>query len=98
MNVINTIAVMDKIIVKVLVEQTEVTSGGIIVPEVAKDQLKPQGYGEVLSTGNDVREISTGDIIMFNKHAGMDIIIDRSVCKVLKYEEVYGISEKGKAE
>jgi len=82
---------MDKIIVKVLVEQEEMTKGGLIVPEIAKGSLTPQGHGEVLSIGDLVEEINVGDIVMFNKHGGMDIILDRHVCKVLKYDEVYGI-------
>jgi len=93
MNELNAIAVNDKIIVKLLDEENK-TEGGIIVPEVAQGKLRPQGMGEVTSVGELVKEIGVGDIIMFNKHGGMDIILDRNLCKVLKYDEIYGILKK----
>jgi co-chaperonin GroES (HSP10) len=77
-----------------LLEQDDKTEGGIIVPEIARDNLKPQAFGEVTSVGVLVKEIEVGDIIIFNKHGGMDIILDRNLCKVLKYDEVYGIMSK----
>jgi len=94
MNELNAIAVNDKVIVKVLVEQDDKTEVGIIVPEIAKDHLRPQAFGEVISIGELVREIKVGDTIMFNKHGGMDIILGRNACKVLKYDEVYGITNR----
>ena len=93
MNELNAIAVNDKIIVKLL-EEDDKTEGGIIVPEVAKNNLKPQAFGKVTSVGTLVSEIQVGDTIMFNKHGGMDIILDRNLCKVLKYDEVYGIMSR----
>ena len=97
MNELTAIAVNDKILVKML-EEDDKTEGGIIVPEVAKDHLKPQAFGEVTSVGKLVEEITVGDIIMFNKHGGMDIILNRNLCKVLKYDEVYGIMGKKEGE
>jgi len=97
MNELNAIAVNDKIIVKILEEDNK-TEGGIIVPEVAQGKLKPQGLGKVTSIGGLVKDIEVGDIIMFNKHGGMDIILDRHLCKVLKYDEVYGIMSKKEGE
>jgi chaperonin GroES len=93
MNELNAKAVNDKIIVKILEEDNK-TEGGIIVPEVAQGNLKPQELGEVTSVGELVKEIEVGDTIMFNKHGGMSIILDRNLCKVLKYDEVYGILKK----
>lgn len=93
MSELNATAVNDKIIVKILEEDNK-TEGGIIVPEVAQGNLKPQEVGEVTSVGELVKEIEVGDTIMFNKHGGMAIILDRNLCKVLKYDEVYGILKK----
>ena len=97
MNELNAIAVNDKILVKML-EEDDRTEGGIIVPEVAKDHLKPQGFGEVISVGKLVEEIEVGDTIMFNKHGGMAIVLARNLCRVLKYNEVYGIMGKKEGE
>jgi len=81
-------AVNDKIVVEVIMQE-KVTSGGIILPvNVDKD---PQGYGEVLSIGEEVENIKVGDIIIFHKSGGMAIIIDKKIMKVLTNKEIYGI-------
>jgi len=83
-------AVKDKVVVEVLksVDQTE---GGIIIPETAEKD--PQGYGRVISVGEEVTTIGEGDIVLFAKFGGQDILLDRQVMKVLMYNEVYGILE-----
>jgi len=93
MNELNAKAIYDKVLVKVLKED-EKTVGGLFVPESAKSNLKPQIFAEVLSVGELVNEIKEGDVIMCNKHGGMDIILERHLCKVLKCEEIYGVMPK----
>ena len=81
-------AVKDKVIVEVM-KQEEKTSGGIIVPDnVQKD---PQLFTKVISVGADVKEINVGDNVLCHRSGGMDIVVDRTIYKVLKDEEVYGI-------
>lgn len=82
-------AVSDKIIVEFL--KREITSGGIIAPENAL--VDPQGYGKVLSIGEEVQIIKEGDFIVFHPRAGMDMVLDTKILKVLKYEEIYGTIE-----
>jgi len=55
----------------------------------------PQGYGKVLSLGEEVanKRMNVGDILVFHTRAGMDMIHGKVVLKCLKYEEVYGILE-----
>jgi len=55
----------------------------------------PQGYGKVLSLGEEVanKRMNVGDILVFHTRAGMDMIRGKVVLKCLKYEEVYGILE-----
>jgi len=83
-------AVKDKVVVEVL-KSEEKTEGGIIVPATAEKD--PQGYGRVISVGEEVTTIKEGDIVLFAKFGGQDILIDRQVMKVLMYNEVYGILE-----
>lgn len=66
------------------------SSAGILIPEIAQD---PQGYGRVVSVGLDAanKEIKLDDILIFHTRAGMDMIQGKTVLKVVKYEEVYGI-------
>lgn len=88
-------AVSDKVIVRLLRPREIKTSGGIIVPETAKKMVEPQLYGEVLSIGEEVKNVSVGDIIMFHaQQGGQDIVLDEYVCRVLAYQEIYGISSR----
>lgn len=68
-------------------KETE-TSGGLVIPNVAQE---PQGFGEVLSVGELIDNINAGDVLVFHVRAGMDLIMDETILKCLKYEEVYGI-------
>ena len=81
-------AVDDKVIVEEL-KRTK-SEGGIIFPENAGD---PQGYGKVLSLGDDVanKQIKEGDIIVFHPRGGQVILMRKSLFRVLKYDEIYGI-------
>jgi len=84
-------ALKDKVIVEIL-RPEERTEGGIIIPAtVEKD---PQGYGRVLSVGEEVTTIKEGEIILFAKFGGQDIMIDNKIMKVLVYPEVYGVLEE----
>jgi co-chaperonin GroES (HSP10) len=79
-------AVNDKIIVEEM-KRTQ-TKGGIIFPHGAGD---PQGYGMVISVGEDVENIEEGNIIVFHQRGGQSGLIGKKLLRVLKYDEVYGI-------
>lgn len=81
-------AVKDKIVVELM--RAERTKGGLILPENSTD---PQGYGKVISIGEDVLNIQVGDVLVFHARGGMDTLIDNSIFRILKYDEVYGILE-----
>lgn len=81
-------AVNDKIVVEEL-KRTK-TEGGIIIPEGSGD---PQAYGKVLSLGEDIKTLKVGDIIVFHNHGGQAGLIGKSLLRILKYEEIYGILE-----
>lgn len=88
-------AVADKIVVEVM--RAAKTKGGLLLPDNVKD---PQGYGRVLSLGDDVanKRIKEGDILVFHPMAGMDTLMDNRIFKVLKYEELYGILQNEEIE
>lgn len=81
-------AVADKIVVEFL--RTGTTETGLILPDMVED---PQGFGKVISIGDEVENIKEGDILVFHMRAGMDLILNKRVQKCLKYEEVYGVLE-----
>ena len=88
----------DRVVVKVI-EDTEQTSGGIFIPDSAKE--KPQ-KGEVVAVGegktNDKGEkepmgVNVGDIILYAKYAGTDIKMDGVEYKILSIKDALAIVE-----
>lgn len=80
-------AVDDKIVVEYLRQTT--SEAGLLIPEMAQD---PQGYGKVLSMGENVPDtLKVDDILVFHTRAGMDLIQNKTVLKCLKYDEIYGV-------
>lgn len=82
----------DRIVIKVI-EDTEQTSGGIFIPDSAKE--KPQ-KGEVVAVGegktNDKGEkepmgVNVGDIILYAKYAGTDVKMDGVEYKILSIKD-----------
>ena len=88
----------DRIVIKVI-EDTEQTSGGIFIPDSAKE--KPQ-KGEVVAVGegktNDKGEkepmgVNVGDIILYAKYAGTEIKMDGVEYKILSIKDALAIVE-----
>jgi chaperonin GroES len=73
----------------------EKTSGGIIIPDAAKE--KPQegkvvavGPGRKDRSGNRIAmEVKAGDKVMFGKYAGTEIKIDGVDHVIMKEDEVF---------
>ena len=80
-------------------EQEEITAGGIVLPETAKE--KPQ-KGKVLSVGPGDRDdegkripmdVNTGDTVLFAKYAGSDIKLNGSELKILRESDILAVIE-----
>lgn len=71
-------------------EEGEKTSGGIYIPEAAKE--KPQ-KGVVEAVGSEVKEIKVGNAILFDKYSGSKVNIDNVEYLIIKEEDVLGIIE-----
>jgi chaperonin GroES len=80
-------------------EQEEVTAGGIVLPETAKE--KPQ-KGKVLSTGPGDRDedgeripmdVKEGDTVLFAKYAGTEIKMDGKKLLILRESDLLAIVE-----
>jgi chaperonin GroES len=91
----------DRVLVR-RVEAEERTSGGIIIPDTAKE--KPV-EGEVLAVGPGARDqtgriipldVKVGDHVLFGKWAGTDVLIDGEERLILKESDILGVIE-GKA-
>ncbi len=88
----------ERIVVKV-VEDNEQTSGGIFIPDSAKE--KPQ-KGEVVAVGlgklNDKGErepidVKVGDVVLYAKYAGNDIKMDGVEYKILSVKDALAVIE-----
>ncbi len=86
----------DRVLVR-RVESEEVTSGGLIIPDSAKE--KPQ-EGEIVSCGEGSRKdsgelipmsVKAGDRILFGKWSGTEVKIDSEDLLIMKESDVLGI-------
>ena len=86
----------DRIMVEVL-EAEDVTKGGIVLPDTAKE--KPQeaeviavGKGKVSDEGKVIApEVKAGDKILFGKYSGTEITMDGKEYLILKEEDILAI-------
>jgi chaperonin GroES len=88
----------DRILVQRVEEETT-TSGGIIIPDSAKE--KP-AEGKVIATGNGkvgddgkrvALEVKKGDRILFSKYAGTEVKIQGEEYLIMREDDVLGIVE-----
>lgn len=79
------------------IEQEDITAGGIVLPETAKE--KPQ-KGTVLATGpgerNDKGEripldVQVGDVVLYAKYSGTEVKYDGKKLLILRESDVFAI-------
>lgn len=89
----------DRILIKRIEKTEERSTGGIIIPDSAKE--KPQ-EGEVIAIGNGKRldngqvqpmDVKVGDRVLFGKYSGSEVKLDGESDEhlVLHEKEVFGI-------
>ena len=86
----------DRIVIKVI-DDVQQTSGGIFIPDSAKE--KPQkgevvavGTGKTLDSGEkEPMEVKVGDIVLFAKYSGTDVKIDDVEYKIISVRDVLAI-------
>ena len=83
----------DRVVVQPL-EAEEVSAGGIVLPDSAKE--KPQrgkvvalGPGKLLDSGErSTIELSVGDEVLFGKYGGTEIEVDGTEVKILRESDI----------
>jgi len=84
------------------IEQEEITAGGIVLPETAKE--KPQ-QGMILAVGQGDRDedgkripmdVSVGDKVLFAKYSGTEIKMDGKKLLILRESDILAIVESKK--
>ena len=80
-------------------EQEEVTAGGIVIPETAKE--KPQ-QGKVLAAGPGDRdedgkripmEVKVGDTVLFAKYSGTEVKMEGKKLLILRESDLLGLMD-----
>jgi chaperonin GroES len=89
----------DRVIVKRIKEE-EMTKGGIIIPDSAKEkpvegEVVAVGSGKVLENGTVRKlDVKAGDTILFGKYSGTEIKIDGDDRLILREDDILGVIEK----
>ncbi len=89
----------DRILVK-RIEEEEKTSGGIIIPDTAKEKpmegrVVAVGKGKVSEDGKVTPlDVKKGDRILFGKYAGTEVKIEGVEHLIMREEDVLGVIEK----
>ena len=88
--------IADQILVRRLEEQ-EKTSGGIIIPDTAKEtpqeaRVIAVGLGQKLKNG-DVRplDVKPGDRVLIGQYAGSEVMLDGEDHLILRESDVLGV-------
>jgi chaperonin GroES len=88
----------DRVVIR-RVEQEEKSSGGIIIPDTAKE--KPM-EGEVIAVGPGGRDengklipidVKRGDRVLFGKWSGTEVKIDGEELLIMKESDIMGVVE-----
>ena len=92
----------DRVVVR-RIEAEEKSSGGIIIPDTAKE--KPQ-EGEVVAVGPGARaedgtvtapDVRVGDRVLFGKWSGTEVRIDGEDLLIMKESDILGVIEQAEA-
>ena len=84
----------DRILVKRSDNDEQTTSGGIIIPDTAKE--KPQ-EGEVVAIGNgrlldsgerQPVDVAVGDLVLFAKYGGTEVTYDNDEYLILREDDI----------
>ena len=77
------------------VEEEEVTTSGLVIPESAKE--RPQhghviavGPGKVADSGASITmdELSEGDRVLYQKYTGQEVTVDQQEYIVIRFQDV----------
>ena len=91
----------DRVLIEVL-DSEEKTSGGIIIPDTAKE--KPQ-EGKVVAVGSGSRtedgktipmDVKVGDLVLFGKWSGTEVKMNGDEYLIMKESDIMGIITSSK--
>ena len=89
----------DRVLVK-RIEESERTTGGIIIPDTAKE--KPS-QGQIVAAGPGARDesgrlvpldVKVGDRVLFGKWSGTEVKIDGKEVLIMKESDIMGVIDE----
>jgi chaperonin GroES len=69
-------------------EESNTTLSGIIIPDSSK--VKPLN-GKVLSIGSEVEGVEVGDVVVFAKYTGTEIVVEGNEYLILSVDDILGL-------
>ena len=90
----------DRVIVRRIDANEVKTSGGLYIPDTAKE--KPQegevvavGKGKLLESGTRVEpDVKKGDRVLFGKYSGTEVKLDGEELLIMREDDILGIIER----
>jgi chaperonin GroES len=89
----------DRIVVK-RTEEEEVSKGGIIIPDTAKEKpiegkVLAVGTGKVLDDGSKLPlDVKKGDKVLFSRYAGSEVKIEGEELLIMREDDVLAVVDK----
>lgn len=89
----------DRLVVKPM-EREEVTKGGIVLPDTAKErpqegEVVAAGPGRMTEDGKRIAlDVKVGDIVMYAKYGGTEIKVDGEELMILRESDILAIKTK----
>jgi len=80
-------AVGKYIVLKEIKEHTTTTKGGLVLGENHREDIRYR-KGNVVSVGEMVNGVKDSDDIYYDRHAGLNLEIEKQVFKVIKEQDV----------
>ncbi len=89
----------DRVLVK-RIEETQVTKGGIVIPDTAKEKpiegrVIAVGPGKMSDAGNRMSlQVKEGDRILFGKYSGAEIKVEGEEYLMMREDDILAIVEE----
>ena len=89
----------DRVVVKPA-EAEEKTTGGIILPDTAKEKpvegtIVAAGPGKVADDGKAIKmEVKVGDKVLYGKYSGTEVTINGEEYLIMRESDIFGILGK----
>ena len=86
----------DRVILRCL-EEEEMTKGGIIIPDSAKEkplegEVCAVGSGKLQDDGTKISmEVKEGDRVLYSKYAGTDVKIEGNEYLIVREDDILGV-------